>query len=481
MSLLLNRRLHHTIGGAPVPTFTSSWDTTATSAGSSSSTQVKIPTISGGTYSCHVDWGDASSDDIVTWNDAAWTHTYGASGTYEIKITGIFTGFAFIGTGDRLKLVDVSEWGPLLFGSTNAFQGSSNFTVTATDDMVLPASAYRMFWQSLFNQPSLENVDASGCTNMSQMFYQGVMTGSLDDWDVSNVTTMAEMFSSSTCNPSVANWQPSSLQLMGSIFNSSSFNKPINSWGPYLGNVTDMNSAFATSPFNQSLSTWNVSGVTNMQYLFFNTSAFNQNLSAWVTSSLTNVQNLFQNAAAMNSSVAGWDVSGCTNLTSTFQNVASATRAGMDLSSWDVSNVTNFTNCFMQNGNPNADAWVTTAATTLSNLAHQNSSFSGDLSGWDTDGVTNLYNCFYGTIVNADLSSWVITGVTTAQSLFYGNTALSDANWSALLIGWEAQAITIASVPLHGGAAKYTAGAAATARAALIADHSWTITDGGPV
>jgi len=55
---------------------------------------------------------------------------------------------------------------------------------------------------------------------------------------------------------------------------------------------------------------------------------------------------------------------------------------------------------------------------------------------------------------------------------------LSTVNYDALLIAWEGQVEPINMTP-HFGTSKYTAGgAAAAARAALVA-NGWTITDGG--
>jgi hypothetical protein len=59
-------------------------------------------------------------------------------------------------------------------------------------------------------------------------------------------------------------------------------------------------------------------------------------------------------------------------------------------------------------------------------------------------------------------------------------TTIPDATWSQILIDTEASNQNN-GVSFHGGTASYTAGAAATARQALINDHSWTITDGGAV
>jgi len=56
---------------------------------------------------------------------------------------------------------------------------------------------------------------------------------------------------------------------------------------------------------------------------------------------------------------------------------------------------------------------------------------------------------------------------------------LSTENYDALLIAWAAQDVSSGEA-LHFGSSEYTGGGtAAAARAALIAEHSWTITDGG--
>jgi hypothetical protein len=87
---------------------------------------------------------------------------------------------------------------------------------------------------------------------------------------------------------------------------------------------------------------------------------------------------------------------------------------------------------------------------------------------------------FYGaTSFDQNLGAWDITSVANMTGMFTGVT-LSTANYDALLIGWEGQAVSN-NVTFSGGNSKYSAGAAATARQALIDDHSWTITDGGQV
>ena len=147
-----------------------------------------------------------------------------------------------------------------------------------------------------------------------------------------------------------------------------------------------------------------------------------------------------------------WDVSSVTDMNDMFRDCI---LFNQDLNSWDVSNVTKFDSVFR-------DA----------------PAFNQDLSGWVTTALTDLRFMFENaTAFDQDLSGWDVTGVTHAQNMFK-NVTLSTANYSALLIGWEGQAV-LNNVLFSGGNSKYTAGAAATARANLIADHSWTIVDGG--
>jgi hypothetical protein len=78
--------------------------------------------------------------------------------------------------------------------------------------------------------------------------------------------------------------------------------------------------------------------------------------------------------------------------------------------------------------------------------------------------------------------SWDVTSLTSlTNGLLGSDNALSTAEYDAVLVAWEAQAVNN-SVAAHFGDATYTTGSAAdTARTALANDHLWTITDGGGV
>ena len=113
--------------------------------------------------------------------------------------------------------------------------------------------------------------------------------------------------------------------------------------------------------------------------------------------------------------------------------------------------------------------------TTL-NFAHANNDFSA-VTTWENfgfnSGITSLQ--FH---TNADFSA------TTNMALFLSGTAISTADYDALLIALSLTATNV-GVVLHAGSSTHSVPTGAAAKAILIAnrdpgDLAWTITDGGP-
>jgi len=202
----------------------------------------------------------------------------------------------------------------------------------------------------------------------------------------------------------------------------------MDSWD--ISNVTTTQTMFyGCTLFNQYIGSWNVSGIANMVYMFGSASAFNQNISGWITSALTTASSIFSEATAFDQDIGSWNVSGIAN---------------------------------------------------MSEMLKLATNFDQDISGWDTSSATNMSVMLFNAVnFNQNLGGWDIIDVTDMTNMLYGVT-LSTANYDALLIGWEGQAVQD-DVTFHAGNSTYNAGAAATAKAALIADHNWDITDGGEV
>ena len=232
-------------------------------AGTSASDQFTIPT-SVGTYNYDVDWGDGTTDTGVT---GTITHTFaGGAGTYTVKISGTFPRIYFNNGGDRLKLLEIQNWGTIAWGPDVrfSFYGCSNMVLTATDSPNISSSLiFRDFFRS--------------CT---------AFTG----------------------NNSMQNWDVSSIQDARLFFLNSNFNTDISGWN--TTGINNMQQMFQNTPFNYDLSSWNVSNVTTMYLCFFGCS-IDQNLGAWNLRTFgVSLSNIFRSSgmstANYTDTIVGW-------------------------------------------------------------------------------------------------------------------------------------------------------------------------------
>jgi len=265
-------------------------------AGHSPTTTIKLPLESAGTYDFVVDWGDGTSDNITTWNQAEATHTYAVTGVYTVIIVGQCWGWKFNNNGDRLKLTIVHQWGDnfRVGNSGRYFWGCENVTFNTNDILNLSGTTNCLYFFAgtpIQYVPGLQSWDTSNVTNMQGMFYGCTnFNQPLNSWNVSSVTTMQDMFH--TCT---------------------NFNQPLNSWN--VSSVTNMTNMFYDcTNFNQPLNSWNVSSVTTMAYMFQTCTNFNQPLNSWNVSNVTNMQGMFHTCTNFNQPLDNWNVSNVTNM-----------------------------------------------------------------------------------------------------------------------------------------------------------------------
>ena len=140
-----------------------------TKAGISDSYSFRIPTIGGG-YNYTVDWGDGFVNTGVTGNI---THTYSTQGIKIIKITGVFPRFYFANSGDKLKLLNIINWGNITYSTVQnyAFWGCTNLTSIAYGEWlntITNGDAMFRDCTSLTTLPS--SITFASLTNGSQMF-----------------------------------------------------------------------------------------------------------------------------------------------------------------------------------------------------------------------------------------------------------------------------------------------------------------------
>jgi len=211
------------IARASTGDFVSTWKTD--NPGTSEDNQITLPLESTGTYDFVAYWGDGTFDEITAYNDAAVTHTYPAAGTYTVRIIGEINGWRFNNTGDKSKIIDISQWGDLLIGNSGGyFYGCDSLNVTATD--VLDVSSVTTFAYAFRYCSSLTTLDVSS-------------------WDVSSVTTFSNAFRgcSSLTTLDVSNWDVSSVTSFNSAFRycSSLTTLDVSSWQiPLVADMTNM-------------------------------------------------------------------------------------------------------------------------------------------------------------------------------------------------------------------------------------------------
>lgn len=160
----------------------------------------------GGNYLFDVNWGDGTATTGLTTNSE--THTYTNAGTYEVKISGQFAGFAEV---DQ-KITKFVQWGDqtVIEGLAGMFKGGINMKYQATDNPIIslnPAvNKYDSGVDMFRDCQAINTLDLSGWVinggpllNLSSAF-QGTFITELNvsNWDFSNVSNMDNFFKGNT-------------------------------------------------------------------------------------------------------------------------------------------------------------------------------------------------------------------------------------------------------------------------------------------
>jgi surface protein len=457
--------------------FISTWKTDNTSTGSSNSNQVRLPLMPNGAYNFLVNWGDGSINTIAAWDQPEATHTYAAVGTYTISITGYINGWSFAAispatgaTGDRLKLLTITQWGCLQFNSiitdslinSGAFYNCTNLTlltVSDTPNFKGSTSTFNFFrgCTALTLINNINKWDVSGITYFRSTFREcNNFNDNVGNWNTGNATNTSLMFYGST-GPTIA----------GKFTNGGS--SSIGNWN--TSNVTDMNSMFTYQPsFNQNIGAWDVSKVTNMTFMFYGCTvapygtfdnAGSNSIGSWNTGNVTNMAQVFQNQPAFNRNIGGWNTSKVTTMVGMFLMPATSVvglgvfnnDGSSSINNWDTSNVTNMSSmfCGQQFFNQPIGNWNTVKVTNMSvmfygsNVSGYPGLFNQDISNWNTSAVVAMNQMFYHQPnFNRNIGGWDVSKVTTFSSMF--NTLATNGSFnnggSSSINNWNTALVT---------------------------------------
>ena len=520
-----NLQFRGTGADSKIPQFFSRWKTDNT--GTSNDNQITLPLVSGLPYDMTINWGDGTATVVSSSAQGNLTHTYPNSGSYTVYVTGdTFSGFRFNNGGDKLKLINISNWGRYSVNNQSAqFYGCENLDISAGDGPIIPSNFFaQSFIRRCANVAQIGTWDVSNITNFTRLLWLTYFRfdQNIGYWRTGNATNMSIMFYGSNFNnggsDSIKNWDTSKVINLSYMFGLCPFNQPIGNWDVskstsflvMFGNTTlndiTPNSIYPDSirelsVFNQDIGNWDMSSALDLRGMFQWNKGFNNggsdSIKNWDVSNVTQFNFCFL-GSPFNQPIGNWNVSNGIDFGGMFGNrpitLTPTPRYNpvffnQDIGSWDMSSAISISEMFSENpyfnngGSDSIRNWNVSSVVTASLLFQSASSFNQPLDGWNTSNIVNFSASFKGaTSFDQDLSSWNVESAQNMAQMFEGVT-LSTSNYDALLVSWASQSLQ-SGVVFDGGNSKYTGtfgSEPSASRAKMIDTYSWTITDGGPV
>lgn len=389
--------------------------------------------------------------------------TFPAPGIYKIYVTpgnGTFNGVNFQNNYDRSKIIDIEQWGDIVWLSMeNAFLGCDNLSnLSATD------------------APNLSQVTSmASCFKLCRN-----LNCSLDNWDISNVQDLSYSFQyAEKFNGSIGNWNVSNCTTMeGMFFGAEKFNQPIGDWD--VSKVSDMSRMFDTAKdFNQNINNWDISKVENLHGTFGGAYSFNQPLDKWNTSSVNNMIGVFLNAISFNQPIDNWDVGNVVNMAFLF---AGGENFNQSLENWDVSKVSNMSGMFARalQFNQPLNNWNVSNVLTMYEIFYNCSNFNQDLGNWNVSNVTDMGIIFYeASSFNQHLGNWQLHPEVNMLGML-SFSGMSCDNYSATIIDWAQNPNTPVGRKLGAEGLPFGTNAV-NSRQKLIQELGWDITGDIPL
>ncbi len=194
----------------------------------------------------------------------------------------------------------------------------------------------------------------------------------------------------------------------------------------------------------------NLSAVTTMRAMFSFCASLNgpANIGGWNTGNVTDMVQMFAGAAAFNQPLGSWNTAQVTNMNFMFQDASSFNQP---IGNWNTANVASMEGMFYQAG-----------------------AFNQPVRNWSVANVISFNFMFYNAAAfNQSLGDWELNPGALLNYII-SLSGLDCSNYSATLVGWNANPATPNNRVLDGTGLQFGTNAVA-ARSNLINVKGWTI------
>eukprot|EP00392_Amoebophrya_sp_AT5.2_P008904 g8932.t1 len=170
--------------------------------------------------------------------------------------------------------------------------------------------------------------------------------------------------------------------------------------------------------FSADISGWDVSGATDLHFMFHNCTNFNSDISAWDVSKVESFAYMFMNCQNFDQDLGSWNVgngvdfSGMFSLCKTFD---------QNLAAWNVGNGRDFSVMFSGTHlfNRPLDPWDVAKAETMPRMFSGCAKFNQPLASWQVGKARDFHLMFEGCAkFNQPLNSWDVSSATDFLGMF---------------------------------------------------------------
>jgi hypothetical protein len=166
--------------------------------GQSGPNEIILPLAFSEQYNFSINWGDGFSENY-SGPGASLSHSYTQEGEFVIEIKentlGGFPRILFSNGGDKLKVIEIVQWGGNTWSSFSAaFYGCANMTITASDSSTAKTQDVLYFsnaWRACSSLTNFPSIDTSSATNFSNAWRDCTLLNTFGNIDASSANTFS--------------------------------------------------------------------------------------------------------------------------------------------------------------------------------------------------------------------------------------------------------------------------------------------------